>query len=60
MTHRAKCSGGGLQTGEFLIGTIGISENNPSPCKQRRKQFSNRDKNSFSALEQIPKMKRKN
>jgi hypothetical protein len=59
MTLLEKCSGG-LQTGEFLIGTIGISENNSSPCKQRRKQFSNRNKNGISALEQTPKMEREN
>ena len=55
MTHHAKCSGG-LQAGEFLIGTFVISENNSSPCKQRRKQFPNRNKNGISALEQTPKM----
>jgi hypothetical protein len=57
MTHREKCSGG-LQAGEFLMGTIGISENNSSPCKQRRKQFSNRDKNGISVFEQTPKWTR--
>jgi hypothetical protein len=51
MTRREKSSGG-LHPGEFLIETFGISENNSSPCKQRRKQFSNRDKNGISALEQ--------
>jgi hypothetical protein len=54
MTHRAKCSGG-LQAGEFLIGTFVTSKNNSSPCKQRRKKFSNRDKNGISAFEQTPK-----
>jgi hypothetical protein len=58
MTHRAKCSGG-PQAGKFLMGTFVISENNSSPCKQRRKQFSNRDKNGISGSEQTPKSKRK-
>jgi hypothetical protein len=57
MTRRAKCDGG-LQAGEFLIGTFGISENNSSPCKQRRKQFSNRDKNGISELEPYTKMEK--
>jgi len=51
MTHRAKCSGG-FQASEFLIGTFAISKNNSSPCKQRRKQFSNRNQNGISVLEQ--------
>jgi hypothetical protein len=42
------------------MGTIGISENNSSPYKQRRKQFSNRDKNGISGSEQTPKMEREN
>jgi hypothetical protein len=54
MTPRAKCSGG-LQASDFLIGTFAISKNHPSPCKQRRKQFSNRNKNGISALERTAK-----
>jgi hypothetical protein len=57
MTRREKSSGG-LQAGEFLIGTFGISENNSSPCKQRERRFSNRNKNSISAFEQTPKWTR--
>src|ERR1700726_794051 len=48
VTHRVLTSGG-LQAGEFLIATVARSENNSSPCKQRRKQISNSNKNGISA-----------
>src|ERR1700745_2191800 len=57
VTHRVLTSGG-LHAGEFLIATFAISENNSSPCKQRRNQISNSNKNGISASRRAPRMQK--
>ncbi len=52
VTHRVLTSGG-LQAGEFLIATVAGLENNSSPCKQRRNQISNSNKNGIWAFRTI-------
>jgi hypothetical protein len=55
--HRVLTSGG-HHAGEFLIATVTRSENNPSPCKQRRNQISNSNKNGISASRRAPRMQK--